>query len=443
MSYREIRNITEHLKALGFPRTISIENFSTPNFPLLTEIILWAIKFVEHDYEVSGVIDTEDERVLLIRIASIFFYQKLGIRLNTVKLYGADKLAARELLKVTSSLYRATRTALDPTTDDGGGQLLEENFTINITGKELREVRQLASSIVMDAASLHDNLNQEVDDKMKREATLNQALDIDRLEATLVAALHELSGTVEEIKEATEQLEKQKSQIEEKIQKKKESLIRNTRRLEALNRIKPTWQSEFEQEEIELRATWDEYITKHKNLTYLEEQLEELEEVQRQQLKTAMQRGREAAAADFIALEGTKEQQNRNRRVFGSMTGENVDSSEDSESTDSFLNDSASDDDSLTLISKDESLGTAGQAPVKTISSLPQKEESPHDYSLYPRPSLNSSSDVPVHGRPSSARPKSARLEARVNGLTAWTNNVKGSERVSPLSVSEDNSDGF
>ncbi|XP_066945117.1 clusterin-associated protein 1-like isoform X1 [Macrobrachium rosenbergii] len=441
MSYREIRNLIEHTKVLGFHRVISMENFSTPNFPLVSEILIWAMKIVDSDYEVSSVIDFEPDRVVLIRIAAVFFYQKMGIKINTVKLYGADKLAVRELLKVTTRLYAATQTALHSAPVSEDSEELEANLTVNLNGKDLREFRQLASSIVMDAATLHDSLNNEIDAKIKREVTLNQALDIDRLEATLVSALHALSATVAELKETTQQLEKQKAEVEEKLEKKRESLVRNRRRLEALNRIKPAWQTEFEDEEAELRKAWEEYVTKHKTLAYLENQLQLLEDQQIHNLDVAMQMGKEATVADLRNSEDAKEHlQTQSRRLFGSMTGEGLDTS-DSESTDSFLNDSASDDDSLTLLSKEES--TEKGLGLKKGSPLSKTREDLQDHSLYTKQGYKSLSGRQVQRRPSSARPKSAHTESRVNNLSAWTGSVKGSGRVSPLSASEDNSDGF
>ncbi|XP_064083347.1 clusterin-associated protein 1 homolog isoform X2 [Macrobrachium nipponense] len=394
MSYREIRNLIEHTKVLGFHRVISMENFSTPNFPLVSEILIWAMKIVDSEYEVSSVIDFEPDRVLLIRIAAVFFYQKMGIKINTVKLYGADKLAVRELLKVTTRLYAATQTALHSPPVNEDNEELEENLTVNLNVKELREFRQLASSIVMDAATLHDSLNNEIDAK-----------------------------------------------VEEKLEKKRESLVRNHRRLEALNRIKPAWQTEFEDEEAELRKAWEEYVTKHKTLAYLEHQLQVLEDQQLRNLDVAMQMGKEAAAADLRNSEDAKEQlQTKSRRIFGSMTGEGLDTS-DTESTDSFLNDSASDDDSLTLLSKEDS--TEKALGIKKGSPLSKTREDLQDQSLYTKQGCKSLSGRKVQRRPSSARPKSAHSESRVNNLSAWTGSVKGSGRVSPLSASEDNSDGF
>ncbi|KAK7078312.1 Clusterin-associated protein 1 [Halocaridina rubra] len=448
MSYREIRNLTEHLKSLGFPRLISMENFNTPNFPLLMEILVWAAKMVDSNADISSVIDTQHDRVLLIRVASIFFYQKLGIRLNTARLYGADKSAIRELLKITMSLYQATETALLPPADNSDRELLENNLTLSVSVKELREARHLASGIVLDAAALHDSLHREIDGKMARQATINRAFDIDRLEATLLSALHALSASNEDIKEATEQMEKQEEEIAEKIQKKKDSLIRNCKRLEALNKIKPSWQSEFEEEERNLHAIWQKYVIKHRNLTYLEEQLEGLEKQHLEKIETLPHNGVMDAASVTDDVPSKKENhldrstagslKNAGRRIFGSMTGDNVNASDESTSTDSFLNDSGSDDeDSLILLSKENDAAFIQPTDMVTQTVV----ESLSKQALYSN--AYSASNIPSHKRPSSARPKSAHIESRVNTLNNMTGSVKGSERVSPLSASEDNSEGF
>lgn len=36
MSFRDVRNFTEYLRALGYPRLISMENFREPNFTLVS-----------------------------------------------------------------------------------------------------------------------------------------------------------------------------------------------------------------------------------------------------------------------------------------------------------------------------------------------------------------------------------------------------------------------
>ena len=37
-------DFTEMMRALGYHRLISMENFRTPNFPLVAEVLTWLIK---------------------------------------------------------------------------------------------------------------------------------------------------------------------------------------------------------------------------------------------------------------------------------------------------------------------------------------------------------------------------------------------------------------
>lgn len=37
-------DFTERMKALGYPRIISMDNFRTPNFELVADILFWLLK---------------------------------------------------------------------------------------------------------------------------------------------------------------------------------------------------------------------------------------------------------------------------------------------------------------------------------------------------------------------------------------------------------------
>ena len=41
MAFRELRNFCEIMRALGYNRIVSMENFRTPNFELVVDIIEW------------------------------------------------------------------------------------------------------------------------------------------------------------------------------------------------------------------------------------------------------------------------------------------------------------------------------------------------------------------------------------------------------------------
>ncbi len=44
MSFRELKSFTETMRCLGYPRLISMENFRTPNFELVADLLYWLLK---------------------------------------------------------------------------------------------------------------------------------------------------------------------------------------------------------------------------------------------------------------------------------------------------------------------------------------------------------------------------------------------------------------
>jgi clusterin-associated protein 1 len=106
MSYRELRNFTEVLRQLGYPRLISLENFRKPNFELVADLLYWMVKLYDPDTTISDRVEFENERVeFLTQIASLMA-AKARIKLNTKKLYAADGRAVQELLKIAIMLSK-------------------------------------------------------------------------------------------------------------------------------------------------------------------------------------------------------------------------------------------------------------------------------------------------------------------------------------------------
>ncbi|MEE6497281.1 hypothetical protein FKM82_002692 [Ascaphus truei] len=163
MSFRDLRNFTETMRALGYPRLISMENFRSPNFPLVSEVLIWLVKRYEPQTDIPTDVDTEQDRVFFIKAVAQFMATKAHLKLNTKKLYQADGYAVKEMLKVTSVLYKAMKTkGMD------SGQLGEEesaSFKFDLGSKfaDLKMARQLASEITSKGASLYDLLGKEAD----------------------------------------------------------------------------------------------------------------------------------------------------------------------------------------------------------------------------------------------------------------------------------------
>lgn len=107
MSFRELRNFCEMMRALGYSRLVSMENFRKPNFELVAEMLYWLAKRYDPKAEISDNIEDEANRVEFIKSIASLFASKARIKLNTKKLYQADGYAVQELLKIASILYKA------------------------------------------------------------------------------------------------------------------------------------------------------------------------------------------------------------------------------------------------------------------------------------------------------------------------------------------------
>ena len=143
MSYRELQKFCEMMRSLGYPRTISMENFREPNFKLVSEIIYWLALRLDRKADIPSDIEDEKARVEFIKSAGIFFYNNLKLKLNLKKLYAADGHAVQELIKVVEILYNAKKSVTFQNDYEVGQEL-------DITSKknDLNTIKELSQEIV-------------------------------------------------------------------------------------------------------------------------------------------------------------------------------------------------------------------------------------------------------------------------------------------------------
>ena len=143
MSFRELQNFCEMMRSLGYPRTISMENFRVASFKLVAEVIYWLATRFDKKVDISDNIEDEKARVEFIRAACSFFYNNLKLKLNSKKLYAADGHAVQELLKVIQVLYNAKKSVSFQNDYEVGQEL-------DITSKknDLNTIKELSQEIV-------------------------------------------------------------------------------------------------------------------------------------------------------------------------------------------------------------------------------------------------------------------------------------------------------
>lgn len=276
MSYRDLRNFTEMMRALGYPRLISMENFRNPNFPLVAEVMRWLVKRYDPNADIHCDIDTDQDRVIFIKTVAEFMHTKAHIKMNTKKLYQSDGYAVKEMLKVTSMLYNAMKTNSSSQSEtDNEDDSSHLSFDISSKINDLKEARRLASEITTKGATLYDLLGKEVDLREQRSIVIAKSLEINEVEGGITGSI---KGVENEIKKYLMQLDNvasDEANLEAKIEKKKNELERNNKRLQTLQSVRPAYMDEYEKLEEDLQKLYEVYMEKFRNLTYLEAQQEE------------------------------------------------------------------------------------------------------------------------------------------------------------------------
>jgi clusterin-associated protein 1 len=307
MSYREIRNFTEIMRALGYPRLISMENFRKPNFELVADILYWMVKLYDPETTISDRVEFENERVEFLTGIANLMATKARLKLNTKKLYASDGRAVQELLKLATLLYRAIKSTHT--------QLNTDEPPPQIKVSDVKAARLLASEITHSGTKVYDLLADEAvgrQDRARAIRFLDQAAsstDGSREQAYVERSIRELIDTskqsVEDMKKECEELEADERNIDSKIKKKQEELDRTEKRLRSLDNVRPQFMHEVEKLEIDLQKHYDIYMEKYRNLDYLEHESEKYlrnEEERREEQERRLKKMRERLLKEEVDL---------------------------------------------------------------------------------------------------------------------------------------------
>ncbi|KAF6774911.1 hypothetical protein AHF37_05957 [Paragonimus kellicotti] len=259
MSYREMRTFTEMMRTLGFNRNISMENFRTPNFPLVAEILTWLVARYDSHADLPQCLDTEQDRVIFIKTVAHFMATRACIRLNTKKLYQANGFAVKELMKIAKVLYSAM-CKNDKTDENEASELCVRSC---LTFRRKSNCKKVVVYLVNLPPS---------------GPLCIRCLDLDSawVEQCVADARDALHGQVEKTEAALVNVAADEATLDGKIEKKRSELDRNRKRLATLQSVRPAYMEEYEQLEEELSSMYSFYLTRFRNLAFLENQYEEL-----------------------------------------------------------------------------------------------------------------------------------------------------------------------
>ncbi|XP_062999041.1 clusterin-associated protein 1 isoform X2 [Elgaria multicarinata webbii] len=415
MSFRDLRNFTEMMRALGYPRLISMENFRTPNFVLVSEMLLWLVKRYEPQTDIPSDVETEQDRVFFIKAVAQFMATKAHIKLNTKKLYQADGYAVKELLKITSVLYNAMKTKRMETTAVGEEETGKFKFDLGSKIADLKTARQLASEITSKGASLYDLLGKEVELREMRTEAIARPLEINETEKVMRIAIKDILEQVQKTKDMLNNVASDEASLEAKIEKRKSELERNHKRLQTLQSVRPAFMDEYEKIEEELQKQYSCYLEKFRNLSYLEQQLDDqhrmeqerfeeaentlrlmknkLKEEEKRLLKSGNNNNdsdieiREDEGSDSEMEDGQLMKQHTamemlmqgrpSKRIVGTMQGGDTEDDEDSEDSEIDLDDDDDDDDDDL---EDDSIDITPNKASRRVRKPEPLEESDNDF---------------------------------------------------------------
>ncbi|KAJ3076427.1 Clusterin-associated protein 1 [Podochytrium sp. JEL0797] len=314
MSFRELRSFTEKMRALGYPRMISMDSFRLCNFDAVADILLWLVKNYDPSFDVMDDIESEQDRVIFIKTIATFMASKANIRLNTRKLYTADGYAVKELNKIASVLYEASRIHQRDDID----QNLQPPLSLTPHLPTLKSIHPLSTQITSLGAHLHTSLSTELTLRQTRLLVLARPFDLAHMHDAVSGAVEALKRQIGETREAGEGLEADEVNLGVKIEKRRVELERAEKRLKSLQGVRPAYMDEYEKIEVDLVKLYEIYMDKFRNLAYLEQQLDEHDRIEQdkfeeteQSLKKMQTRLREE---EMQLLRGDKE-------IHDSVTG--------------------------------------------------------------------------------------------------------------------------
>lgn len=292
MSYRELRNFTETMKALGYTRIISVENFRTPNFELVADILYWLLMRYDPRCTIADDIETESQRVKFIRESCNLFSTKARLKINPKKVYASDGKAVQELLKIATMMFKA-QSNVEGADGAQAHVHVEPDFNLANRTSDMKMARELTSEITSIGQRLFDLMkNEEANQKSRKEAISvlypaahSGGLDMDNVETEISQMSTALREESERMDTLCKELQTDEEALRGKIEKREQDLDRCKKRLKDLGNVRPAFMDEFEKLERELEKYYTVYIEKFRNVEYLEHQLEQYNQAEQEKLE--------------------------------------------------------------------------------------------------------------------------------------------------------------
>eukprot|EP00960_Hanusia_phi_P045084 757017-Hanusia_phi.AAC.5 len=257
------------MRALGYHRPVSVENFRNPNFDLVADILRWLVKRYEPMADVSDSVGTMQDRVIFLKQCAQLMQAKGRIKLNTKRLYQADGYAVKELIKIANVLYDAIKS--NP--EDEDEILGAENFSLKFG--DLKNIRDLATTITQHGAALAELLGREEANREARQRAISRNAESGDIERVIRQHIQDARENKENKENMMRELQADEKKLNSKIEKKKVELDRNEKRFRSLQTVRPAFMDEYERLEDQLQDLFRDYLERYRNLDYIENLLDQ------------------------------------------------------------------------------------------------------------------------------------------------------------------------
>merc|ERR1719203_1412360 len=118
---------------------------------------------------------------------------------------------------------------------------------------------------------------------MSRNLGSNSETDV--IERVLAQQLGSHGQNLEQMKQMSEELQRDEKSLEQKIRKKKQELDRCHKRLGSLASVRPAFMDEYEELEQELERYYEQYVGRFRNLDYLEYEIDILNKSEEERME--------------------------------------------------------------------------------------------------------------------------------------------------------------
>ena len=227
---------------------------------------------------------TEDDRVQfinsVIKVVAIH-YGGDGIQLNAMALYGAETPAINELLKLASALNGAVKIAKKQNSVQGGQTLSnpkpdpEQNEKIILLAAELSKKAHKFQQI-LELETKETESNQDIKE------TLNSLKSIEanprQVEQSLKESLNKLKEHLSRKKRELRNSICDLKEINVALDRKQQEMERMQIQLANVKAVRPAYLDEYEALEEQHHRLYEDWISRYKNVDYMEREVKEMRE---------------------------------------------------------------------------------------------------------------------------------------------------------------------